>query len=330
MRHQSPARVMVSLHVFLIFFKFKVFAMSHTQTRSRSGFTLIELLVVISIISVLIALLLPALSSARENARRAICLGNQRQYGVSVSVYANDSKGYYPGIVNLGQGLLQDNAITPMYLSYTWMTDANRAAAEYIPKAVTLCPGADPQYQTPKEWINFGPGLYWGGTDYSLKVGFGSNHAAVTPVDYTPTPDILNSYRGFYDWRFKHRKHGFFFNFRQEQRNPFPQYAPEDKMVQSNRAIMLLDRSRPPQISASDINNGGAYKMYRSNHPMTNDPNGAAEGQNALFADGSARWMYMAPIWQRPDLEDFRYDIAGYAEGSYPQYVDEEIRNLWP
>ncbi len=60
------------------------------------GFTLVELLVVIGIISVLIAILLPALSRAREEARRIACLSNLRQLGMGFYMYATENHGLYP------------------------------------------------------------------------------------------------------------------------------------------------------------------------------------------------------------------------------------------
>lgn len=61
----------------------------------RRGFTLIELLVVVSIIALLVSILLPAMSKAREQARGILCSHNLKQCGLAIRMYAMDYDGYH-------------------------------------------------------------------------------------------------------------------------------------------------------------------------------------------------------------------------------------------
>jgi prepilin-type N-terminal cleavage/methylation domain-containing protein len=85
----------------------------------QNAFTLVELLVVIGIIALLIAILLPALSRARENAKNAQCLSNLRQLGMVYQFYANDYKdqipiGYVDGSPWTGYYICQSASTYPL------------------------------------------------------------------------------------------------------------------------------------------------------------------------------------------------------------------------
>jgi prepilin-type N-terminal cleavage/methylation domain-containing protein len=92
-------------------------------TRQLPGFTLVELLVVIAIIGILVALLLPAVQSAREAARRSTCESNFRQVGVAMHNYESAKKSFPTGQdVWSGRLHCSNPGNKPQYFGWGWGT----------------------------------------------------------------------------------------------------------------------------------------------------------------------------------------------------------------
>src|SRR6185503_13635069 len=77
------------------------------HSRAGGGFTLVELLVVIAVIAILAALLFPVFAQARESARKANCLSNQRQLGAAIAMYTQDYDEQLPNAMNGFPGVNQ-------------------------------------------------------------------------------------------------------------------------------------------------------------------------------------------------------------------------------
>ncbi len=116
------------------------------RDRSWRAFTLIELLVVIAIIAILAALLLPALSKAKDKAKASVCLNNLKQWGLATQLYTTDNDDFLPpdGTPNPGASStntgwyiqLPQVLSLPRYHDQPWRTNANIEPD----KSVWICP----------------------------------------------------------------------------------------------------------------------------------------------------------------------------------------------
>jgi prepilin-type N-terminal cleavage/methylation domain-containing protein len=113
-------------------------AMTASAKAKLRGFTLMELLVVIAIVAILAALLLPALSGAKQKGKGAECINNHRQIGIALRLWSGDYEGKFPWAVPVARGGSMG--------SMDW-TDHYRVAANELgsPK-VLLCPTDKEKY----------------------------------------------------------------------------------------------------------------------------------------------------------------------------------------
>lgn len=131
---------------------------------SRRGFTLVELLVVIGIIALLISILLPALSAAREQANRTKCAANLHNWGQTCFAFAADHKGAFPVAWRLGQQtVVSSPLIFPSQLPFD---QSNRAGMVTYATTYNL-----PSPTGPDAWKTYGSEVMGQWDAYGLAIG---------------------------------------------------------------------------------------------------------------------------------------------------------------
>jgi prepilin-type processing-associated H-X9-DG protein/prepilin-type N-terminal cleavage/methylation domain-containing protein len=232
--------------------------------RRRRGFTLVELLVVIGIIAVLIGILMPALTKARQQALTIKCASNLRNMGIAMTMYTQQYR-VYPGHCAFGPGIF---AVWPTRLRTFLNGDQN----------IFWCPAQDPGFEWQRTTGNTG-GAYATHSKYGYNTGETLLDVFNVPFSY-----------GYNDWGCDPRNQGADIS-NNEQRGIG---ADVDAMRASGK-LRELPASRVKKSSEMiAIADTTANRLWDYNiDPLNQDEWPGRihnKGANVLFCDGHVTW----------------------------------------
>ena len=141
----------------------RIFAPSHALAMRSDGFTLIELLVVLGIISILVALLLPALSRSKAKAHQISCVSNLHELGIGLQNFVTDNHAY-PAFIGPTNSDNPDSWINQLS---TGGFGVSKPATNIIKDGIWVCPSAP---------------HYWTYPHNQFNISYGYNVAGVAPL----------------------------------------------------------------------------------------------------------------------------------------------------
>ena len=246
-------------------------------TTKRKGFTLIELLVVISIIAILMAILMPAMSRVKKQAKKIACMSNLRQWGLRWSMYLSDSNGRLPGLMATGysgKGVWYD------HMRETW----NRQ-----PK-VRVCPVASKPVQDENGHATGAkhPFAAWGkmtGNAWTVKGDYGSYGVNMWVFKVNPKANL--------GWK----RHGYYWQSTYVKRTSYIPFVLDSMWMDAHPVPF----SNPPEYDGEMGSPEEGIKRFCMNRHVGT--------VNGLFLDMSVRNIGLKGLWTLRWHQEF--DISG-------------------
>jgi prepilin-type N-terminal cleavage/methylation domain-containing protein/prepilin-type processing-associated H-X9-DG protein len=281
----------------------------------KTGFTLIEILVVIGLISILAGFVLPVFAHAREEARKATCLSNQKQLGLAYMLYVDDNDDTFPlntqapnrrGEVYYSPPNLVLTKSSPQEQAWYRSQGANVVYPYTKSYKIWACPSGELAEAIPGDpaYKNLRPGVEPTEISYSFNGLLGS----LTRSEIVRTAYVVLMWEpGRFRWvGAAHVNPGVHTN---------PIWSPA-----SAWPYRLPDCIASTGFTSTGVK--GSWFMMKGLRPETH--NG---GQNWVYADGHAKWRAIGgnTMSTDPNKDPFRYN----PDGTIAQAWTDECKRMW-